>query len=70
VGGAIRVAVVTGAAGRDFHDPAGDDLCLADALRALLPQRADAVTAVVNLVIACHEWNVSLSLERSVNLTM
>ena len=63
VGGAKRLAV-TGAAGRDFHDPAGADPGLSDVLWSLFgAQRPGDVTAVANLVIGCHERDMPLSLE-------
>ena len=63
VGGAKGLAV-TGADGRDFHDPAGADPALGDVLWSLFgAQRPGDVAAVANLVICCHKRDVPLSLE-------
>jgi hypothetical protein len=63
VGGLKRLAV-TGADGRDFHDPAGADPGLADVLWSLFgAQHPGDVAAVANLVICRHKRDVPLSLE-------
>ena len=62
---------VTGAAGRDFHDPAGADPGFRDVLRCFFRQQAPGdVAAVADLVIRCHKRDVTLSLELRSDLTM
>ena len=62
--GGLKRRAVTGAAGRDFHDPAGADPGLADVLWSLFgAQRPSDVAAVANLVMRCFERDVPLSLE-------
>ncbi len=52
--GGLKRPVTTGAADREFHDPAGADIDLADVLRGLLgAQRSGDFAAVANLVIPC-----------------
>ena len=69
--GGLKRLVVTGAAGRDFHDPAGADPGLADVLRSRFgAQRPSDVAAVANLVNVCHERDVPLSLELSSHLAV
>jgi hypothetical protein len=52
----LKGLVITGAAGRDFHDPAGVNPGLSDVLWSLVGvQRPGDVAAVANLVIACHK---------------
>ena len=60
----LKRLAVTGAAGRDFHDPAGADPGLADVLWSLFgAQRPGDVAAVALLVIRCDKRDVPLSLE-------
>ncbi len=62
---------VTGAAGCDFHDPAGADPGLADVLCSLLgAQRPGDSAAVTNLAIRCHERDSALALELAADLTV
>ena len=70
VGGLKRPAI-TGAADRDFHDPAGADPGLADVLWSLFgTQRPGDVVAVANLVNVRHERDVPLSMELRSDLTV
>ena len=62
---------VTGAAGRDFHDPAGAGPGLGDVRMGLFrPQRPGDVAAVADLVIACHKRDVPLALELAADLAV
>ena len=67
----LKGLAVTGAAGRDFHDPAGADPGLPDVLRRLLgPQRPGDVATVADLVIRCHKWDHALSLKLATDLVV
>ena len=69
--GRLKGLAVSGAAGRDFHDPAGADPGLTDVLWSLFgAQRPGDVAAVADLVIRCHKRDVPLSLELRSDLTM
>ena len=62
--GRLKELAVTGAAGRDLHDPAGADPGLTDVLWSLFgAQHPGDVATVADLVIRCHKRNVPLSLE-------
>jgi hypothetical protein len=70
VSGAKRLAV-TSPVGDHLHNPAGADPGLGDVRRGLFrPQRPSDVTAVADLVIACHERDVPLSLELAADLAV
>jgi hypothetical protein len=67
----VKGFAVTGADGRDFHDPAGADPSHADVLWSLYgAQSPGDVAAMANLVIACHERDAPLSLEPRSDLTV
>jgi hypothetical protein len=69
--GGLKRLVVTSAAGRDFHDPAGADPGLADVLWSLLgAQSPGDVAAMTNFVIGCHNRDVKLSLELRTDLAV
>ncbi len=62
---------VTGTSGRQFHDPAGSDPGFSDVRWCLFcPQRPGDAASVADLVIACHEWDVTLSLKLAADLAM
>ena len=70
---------VTGAAGRDFHDPVGAYPGLSDVLRGLYryaeacgygAQHPGDFAAVANLVIPCSKRDLALALELRSDLTM
>jgi hypothetical protein len=68
--GSLKVPAVMGAAGRDFHDPAGADPAFTDGHRSpFSAQRPGDVTAVANLVICCQKGDMPLSLEMAMDLT-
>ena len=67
----VKELGVTDAAGRDFHDPAGADSGLGDVRMGLFrPQRPGDVTAVADLVIACHKRDVPPALELAADLAV
>jgi hypothetical protein len=67
----LKGLAVTGAAGRDFYDPAGADPSLTDVFWSLFgAQRPGDVATVADLVIRCHKRDVPLSLELRSDLTM
>ncbi len=69
--GGVKARGVTGAAGRDFHDPVGADPGLSDVLWSLLgAQRPGDVAAVPNLLIPCPKRDLALALELRSDLTM
>ncbi len=70
VGGANGL-VVTGAAGHDFHDPAGAEPGLADVLWSLSgAQHPGDVAAMANLVVRCHKRDFALALELAADLVV
>ena len=67
----LKGLAVAPAGGRNFHDPAGADPGLPDVLRRLFgPQGPGDVATVADLVIACHERNLALSLKLAVDLAV
>jgi len=69
--GRLKRLAVTDAIGGHLHDPAGADPGLANVLRCLFrPQYPGDVAAVANLVIRCHKWDVTLSLELALDLAV
>jgi hypothetical protein len=69
--GGVKGLAVTGAAGCDFHDPAGADPGLDDVLWSLLgAQRPGDSAAVTNLAIRCHERDSALALELAADLAV
>jgi len=67
----LKGLAVAPAGGRDFHDPAGADPGLPDVLRRLFgPQGPGDVATVADLVIACQERNLALSLKLAVDLAV
>jgi len=62
---------VTGTGGRQLHYPAGSAPGFTDVLWCLFcPQRPGDAAAVADLVIACHERDVTLSLKLAADLAM
>ena len=62
---------VTGTGGRQLNYPAGSTPGLTDVRWCLFrSQRPGDAAAVADLVIACHEWDVTLSLELAADLAM
>jgi hypothetical protein len=69
--GSLKRLAVTGAAGRDFHDPAGADPGLADVLWSLFSaQRPGDVAAVADLMIRCGKRDLALALELAADLAV
>jgi len=69
--GRLKGLAVTGAADRDFHDPAGADPGLTDVLWSLFgAQRPGDVAAVADLMIRCHKRDVPFCLELVLDLAM
>lgn len=62
---------VTGTGGRQLNYPAGAAPGFADVRWCLFcSQRPVDAAAVADLVIACHEWDVTLSLKLAADLAM
>ena len=62
---------VTGTGGRQLHDPAGSAPGFTDVRWCLFcPQRPADAASVADLVIACHERDVTLSLKLAADLAM
>ena len=62
---------VTGTGGRQLNYPAGAAPGFTAVLWCLFcPQRPGDAAAVADLVIACHEWDVTLSLKLAADLAM
>lgn len=69
--GRLKGLAVTGAASRDFHDPAGADPGLAHVLWSLVgTQRPGNAATVADLVISGPKGDVTLSLELALDLAM
>jgi hypothetical protein len=65
----LKWLAFTGAAGHDFHDPAGADPGLTDVLWSLSgAQHPGDVAAVANLVIGCHKRGLALALDLAADL--
>lgn len=62
---------VLGAAGRDFQEPAGADLCHPDVLRRLRgPQRPTDVAVMTDLLNQSHDRDLAPTPELAANLTV
>ncbi len=62
---------VTGAAGHDFHDPAGADPGLADVLWSLSgAQHPGDVAAMAKLAVCCYKRDFALTLELTAYLVV
>ena len=67
----LKGLAVAAAGGRHLHDPAGADPGLTDVFRRLLgPQLPGDVAPVADLVIPCHERDLSLSLKLAADLAV